>query len=607
MTKDKKMLLIFPPQWTPIAPHFAMASLMGQLKNKGYNASCLDLNIEFYQKILTKKYLEFACEKIKKEYVELFNQLRKIHQRRQQGAEFSLEEQCEIYKFGKIKEIVSKNENFYQKIPNSIENAVAEVKSEEVFYEPKKLISSMNIIDQSLKIISAAYSPTNITFDSSYNPFLKFNFESIDYFVFDKKSNIFWDFLKDEVLKIKEKKFDFVAISLNSSSQIVAGLTLGFLLKKYTKAHVNIGGNFFGRVKDEILNRPEFSKFCDSISIEEGEGPIVDVARFVNSEIRIEEVSNFVYFKNNKVYETKKMSPLKQNDMENLNLDDYNLEKYFAPKIVMPFQTSRGCYWGKCTFCDQDFGMEFNVKSIDKVISQMSELKEKYGITHYEFIDESVSPMYLKDLSKKLLETNINPSFFCDARLETAFNEEIFELASKAGLKMMLWGLESGSRKIMDSINKGIDFDKRMDILSYANKYNIWNFAFIFFGYPLETKEDARMTIGMLCQNHKIINSYGRSVFTMGKHAKLAQEPEKFGITKLYEAQDEFSPSLDFDCVGMTKQELNEILNECKIKCFQYYENPLWMFLRFREWLFLYVDKYGVDWVSNYKVNLNEA
>ena len=167
-----------------------------------------------------------------------------------------------------------------------------------------------------------------------------------------------------------------------------------------------------------------------------------------------------------------------------------------------------------------------------------------------------------------------------------------------------MWGLESGSRKIMESINKGIDLDKRFDILKLANKHNIWNFAFIFFGFPLETIEDARETIKMLCENNEIINSYGRSVFTMGRHAKIAVEPEKFGITKMFPAQDEFSPSIDFECVGMNKQELNNIVEECKATCFRYYKNPLWMFLRYREWLFLYVDKYGVDWVKNYKVDL---
>ena len=607
MTKDKKMLLIFPPQWTPIAPHFAMASLMGQLKNKGYSASCLDLNIEFYNKIFTTSYLNFISEKIKKDYLELFEYLRKIYSKNKKGEEYSLEEQCAIYKYGKIKEIVSKNDKFFQIFPVIAPLAASAIKDESKFFEPKFLINAMNNIDNVLKIISAAWAPTNITFDSQHNPFLKLNFESINHFVFDRKSNLFWDFLKDKVNQIKEEKYDFIAISLNSSSQIIAGLTLGFLLKKYTKAHVNIGGNFFGRVKDELLNRVEFSKFCDSISIEEGEGPIVEVARFINGEIPIEKVPNLVYFKDKKAFETPKMCPTKQNDMENINLDNYDLSAYFAPKIVMPFQTSRGCYWGKCTFCDQDFGMHYNVKSIDKVISQMKELKEKYKITHYEFIDESVSPTYLKDLSTELLKTDINPSFFLDARLESAFSEDVFKKASEAGLKMILWGLESGSKKIMESINKGIDLDKRFEILANSNKHNIWNFAFIFFGYPLETQEDARMTIDMLCNNHKIINSYGRSVFTMGKHAKLAQEPEKYGITKLYEVQDEFSPSLDFDCIGMNKEELRNILNECRVKCFEYYQNPLWMFLRFREWLFLYIDKHGLDWVSNYKVGLKEG
>ena len=90
----------------------------------------------------------------------------------------------------------------------------------------------------------------------------------------------------------------------------------------------------------------------------------------------------------------------------------------------------------------------------------------------------------------------------------------------------------------------------------------------------------------------------------MGRHAKIASEPEKYGITKLYPTQDEFSPSIDFECIGMNKEELNQIVQECKTECFKHYKNPLWMFLRYREWLFLYIDKYGVDWVKNYKVKI---
>ena len=63
--KKNKMLLIFPPQWTPISPHFAIPSLLGQLKANGYNAQAIDLNIEFFDEVLNKDYLEFSIFKAK--------------------------------------------------------------------------------------------------------------------------------------------------------------------------------------------------------------------------------------------------------------------------------------------------------------------------------------------------------------------------------------------------------------------------------------------------------------------------------------------------------------------------------------------------------------
>lgn len=607
MAKNNKMLLIFPPQWTPISPHFAICTLMGQLKNAGYSASFMDLNIEFYNKILSRNYLQFIQDKVKKDYLELFTSIRKIYTREKKEKKYTLEDRCKLYKFDKLRKFMSQENKYFAMLPDLIPLAVGVIKNENRFYTPEHLINAMKFVDMALEMTSLAYAPTNIAFDSCYNPFLKLDFNSIKHFIFDKESNIFWNFYKNKISEIKALKPSFIAISLNSSSQLIAGLTLTYLLKKYTNAHINIGGNFFGRIKETLLKHPEFSMFCDSISIEEGEGPILEMAKFVNGEIPISKVPNLVWFKDKKCYLNEKMQPVRLNDMANLNLDDINLSAYYTPKIVLPYQTSRGCYWGKCTFCDQYFGMEYNVKDIQKVISQMQELKNKYGITHYEFIDESVSPIYLKDLSKELLKTDINPSFFCDARLESAFDDEVFEIASKAGLKMTMWGLESGSDKIMNSINKGIDLNKRFDILKSANKYGIWNFAFIFFGYPMETKEDAKETIKMLCDNYKIINSYGRSVFSMGKHAKLALEPEKFGITKIFENEEEFSPSINFECVGMNKKELNEILNDCRDECFKHYQNPLWMFLRYREYLFLYIDKLGLEKVSSYSINVENV
>ena len=327
--KKNKMILIFPPQWTPISPHFAIPSLIGQLKAKGYNAQAFDLNIEFFNDVLSKQYVEKSIFMARKEFENLKKNLLNIFSPEKKADDYKLEEQIFLYKYRYLKNYLSENEKYLDFIPTVIDKAVNIFKTEE-FYNPMTLIQSLNIIDRALQIISLPYSPTRIEMDQIANPFFKFNYETIKYFVLDKSSNIFLEYYKDKIQTILDTKAKFIAISLNSSSQIIPGLTLTYLLKQKTKAHINIGGNFFGRIADELLNHKEFFKlFADSVSIEEGEGPIVEFAKFINNEIEIENVPNLIYIKDGQLLKNAKIKPLKLNEIANVNLDDYNLKKYF--------------------------------------------------------------------------------------------------------------------------------------------------------------------------------------------------------------------------------------------------------------------------------------
>ena len=61
-----KVLLLFPPQWTPLSPHFAIPSLKGQLEHNGFSTKVFDLNIDFYNKILNKSFLIKSIDKSSK-------------------------------------------------------------------------------------------------------------------------------------------------------------------------------------------------------------------------------------------------------------------------------------------------------------------------------------------------------------------------------------------------------------------------------------------------------------------------------------------------------------------------------------------------------------
>ena len=599
-----KTLLIFPPQWMPVSPHFALPTLLGQFEDTGYEASVMDLNIDFYNKILTKNYVEKSLEMAKKIHPLLKANIKQYFDKNKKFNDYTFAQRNEIAKASMIDNTLKKHGNSLSRVALIIDKSVEVLKSKEHYYNPKLFLSAINNIKTALEICSMPYYPTRLDFTSYSNELLKLDYETIKYFVFDDNSNIFKGYFNSVLEKIKAHNADYIGISINSSSQIIAGLTLAHMLKKETNAHIDIGGNHFGRVADALEKHPEFFElFCHSVLVEEGEVPCVQLARHIAGEIPIDEVPNLMYLKDGKVVANNKIEPRKLNDLKPPSLDGYDLKQYFAPEIVMPYPASRGCYWRKCSFCDHDFGMFYNIKNIDKLIEEMKLFKAKYNINKFEFIDEAISPAYMEAMSKRILEEGLDVQFLCDARLETGFTKEVCQLSVKAGLKMVLWGFESGSKKIMKLINKGIDIDKRLEIMRTAREAGIYNFAFIFFGFPAETRRDALKTIKVICDNTDIINSYGKSVFTMGKHTKLREAPEKYGVIGETKQVSEFSPIYEYTAKGMTKEELNDVINLCTKRANNAYGNALSFHLLSREILFLYLCKYGVDDLCNFKLS----
>ncbi len=597
-----KTLLIFPPQWMPTSPHFSLPTLIGQFENSGHQACALDLNIDFYNEILTKKSIQDSYNKAKELLPILKEEIKEVFDKNKSFNDYPFEWQNKIAKASMIDNFIRENSKKVNKTILLIENSVSIFKSKQHFYNPYLFNQANSNINLALDIFSLPYSPSQIGFSSYKNQLFKLDYDNIKYYVFDKSTNPFIEFFEKKLELIKSKNADSIGISINSSSQIIPGLTLSNMLKKNTKAHIFIGGNHFGRVSESIEKYSEiFDIFCDSLIVEEGEIPIIEHAKYIAGEIPIEKVHNLMYLKDGKIRKNQIAMPMSLNNMKAPNLDDYDFKKYFAPEIVMPFQTSRGCYWRKCSFCDHDYGLHYNIKSIDKLMNQFKMFKEKYNIDKFELIDEAISPSYMKEMSEAILRNNIKISFFCDARLESEFDEEIFKVAHKAGLKMVLWGFESGSKKIMKLINKGVDIDNRLNILKKARQAGIYNFAFIFFGFPAETKEDALETIDTICSNTDIINTYAKSVFTMGKHTKLREAPEKYGVIGKTYQEAEFSPTYTYQASGMNKKELNDIVNLCTKRAHEAYGDSLAFYLLGRELIMLYLCKYSIDDVCNFK------
>jgi len=602
-----KVRLVFPPQWIPMNPHFSLYALTGHLRKSGIAAFPEDLNVAFYRQVLTPGYLNYSLARAKNAFEYLRARLTLGKYSKDTSRAFGLESM----RYFEIEKHLTSLLPLWDDVKKEIAEAVSVFDDPHLFYEPSSLVKACLTVDKALELISLPFFPSRLRFNDFSAPGYPMTVENLVAFSGKAGENIFLPFLESRINLLLKDSPELVGISINSHSQLYGGLTLARLLKekRTPQTHLSLGGNYFLRVRDTLLSKPMFLEaFADSILLGEGEKPIISLCRALEDAMNLDSVPNLIFADregNPRFSFAEEPLPLAERALP--DLDGLPLDKYFTPEIVLSTRTSKGCYWQKCTFCDTDYGIRPDVRPVAHVIAEFAEVKDRWGIENFEFIDESLNPEYLEELSRRLLENDLSVHFFGNGRTENSFAPGRLRLFKKAGLTMILWGIESGSGRIMKLINKGVDLRDRLKILRSAREAGIWNFAFIFFGFPGETEEEAWETIRLIKDNREIINAYGRSVFTLGKHSKIRAKAEELGIAGFIEDNQEFATTLSYRVrSGMSREEAVRMADRCRLECAGAYDDPLWMHLRYREVIHLYLKEKGPDFVENFKFSKEE-
>ena len=401
-------------------------------------------------------------------------------------------------------------------------------------------------------------------------PINNMSYDNISKFIFSKE-NYYLDYSKKLVYYLKEQKYDYIGISIGLDSQLIAGLTIAALLKQESFAHINIGGNYITRINDNLTKYPIFfDTFADSISYGEGEISIIELAKYIENKISIEQVPNLIYKRENKIIKNKIAKFAKLSEIE---IPDYSdIDLYFYSD-TLPLTVNRGCYWKKCTFCDMSYSLPFNVKKINKVIEEIKFYNEKYKINKFYIVDEAVIPEYLNKLCDAIIKEKLNIQINLCMRFER-ISKELLQKAYKAGIRAIYWGLESANCRILKLMNKGINIEDVKNILKYSSEAKIKNILFIFFNFPTETYQEAMDTLIFLQKNSKYINYFAAADFSLGRYSKIALNPQKYNI-QICEEQKDFLPTLTFKVNNTYKsekekqnleKELNKTINKINTK-----------------------------------------
>lgn len=113
-----------------------------------------------------------------------------------------------------------------------------------------------------------------------------------------------------------------------------------------------------------------------------------------------------------------------------------------------------------------------------------------------------------------------------------AINYEIVSYLATSGCKEIKFGLESGSQKLLTSMNKKLNLDKFEETISLTKQFGINNKVFLMHGFPGENKETTCETISFLNKNKQFIDRAVLFQFTPLPGSYVYNTPEKFNIRR---------------------------------------------------------------------------
>jgi len=580
-------MLLFPPEWVPTAPYLALPSLTAVLRQAGHTVIQRDINIEMYDHFFSMEFLIWLKGRLGM-HVKRFEEKEKAGRITEQemGHKVVLEQASAVDVFD---------------LAARAEDAKAIVRGER-FYDADQLEGALNTFREVMQYISAAYYPASLVFypmesNLGYRPGVSREvFACLD----DEQVNVYRDICHQLVLpSVSKEKPDVVGISIGTQMQLLAGLTFCKMIKEaFPSINVVVGGNVVTRLHEELPRHDRFfGEVFDVAILYEGEHALLWYIEALNGERPMESVPNLIYRDATGVHENQAVYTEKTSALPLPDFDGFPLDSYFVPERIMPYLATRGCYWGRCTFCDHGQGYfdQFRGNTAQLVVEQVTALRDKYHCRHFLFSDESYPPALFKKVSRLLVDQQVGIKWTTLIRFEETLQDQaLWDQAAKSGCCTLYYGMESANERVLNLMDKHAKPAVMRHNLEMAAKAGIWNHVMAFYGFPGETIEEAMETRQFLLDNQPVIHSSELFYFVAYRHTPMVRNAEQFGIT--IHKQEEYDLPLDYyytvnEPGGLSCLDAMQLCEEF----YQHDFHPWAVRVNAREHVFLYISKFGTN------------
>lgn len=362
---------------------------------------------------------------------------------------------------------------------------------------------------------------------------------SMDFFVFSK---------------LKKFKPDIVGISALTGPDLIDVIKIAKKVKSFfgDSFPVVMGGVHVSSLPEQTLENP----YIDYIVINEGEYSFLEFIKTLEKRGDISKVRGVGFKKNGKIIITKKRPLIKNLDaLPLLQWGLINYKKYFKFDVILI--TSRGCPY-RCKFC---YNLFFNKgrwrgMSAKRVIKEIRNIEKLTNNKNLAFHDDNFTAD--KKRVYKILDY-LSPEYrlFIETRVNY-IDEEFLSHFKKFKSVWFSFGVESGSQRVLNNMNKGITVKQIKNAFDLCNKYKFKTTASVIFGSPTETKEEVAQTLKLLKRIKPTRYTY--NIYTPFPGSPWYNEIIKKGLFNPPRTMEEWSKfATDISLSDLTKTNLSSV------------------------------------------------
>ena len=334
--------------------------------------------------------------------------------------------------------------------------------------------------------------------------------------------------LDDSQIVDKIKKIDHDVVGITAlSTQFNYIKWLIDEIKKYSKATVVVGGALAIHSADILLKNTK----ADIAVTGEGE---ITFRNILDNPDDIRDIKGIAFMEGRKIIKTAPQEYIQSLDSLPFPAWDlFPMEKYINHTVwrsdgrKIDMITGRGCPYN-CTFCSRNF-RGTRLRSVKNVVKEIKEVRRKYGVNFIAFADELVLVSKKRGYDLCRAMKKLGMAWYCQGRLNIV-DYPLLKRMKECGCKRIGYGIESGSQRILNIMNKQVDRERAIQVLLDTERAGLGLHPQMIFGMLGEDRESLKETIDFCKRAH--ISVHGMTAATPLPGSWLYDYSLKKGLIK---------------------------------------------------------------------------